>query len=85
MNGRKTNGDGSRRKPGRKRRGRGRAPQAPTAKTAGDFWGDVDSLPLVETVTLTSDPSAVDWCLQLWDRFLISTDREWWPFGGSFF
>ena len=61
MNGRKSNGDGSGRKTKqkRKRRGRGRATQAPTAKTAGDFWGDVENLPQVETVILTSDPSAV--------------------------
>lgn len=59
MSGRNTNSEGSRRKPKRKRRGRGGAPPAPTAKTAGDFWGDADSLPQVEAVTLTSDPSAV--------------------------
>ena len=60
MNGRNTNGDGSRRKPKpkRKRRSRGRAAQAPTAKTAGDFWGDAEKLPRVDSVTLTSDPSA---------------------------
>ena len=59
MSGRNPKSDGSKRKPKRKRRGRGGAPQAPTAKTAGDFWGDADSLPPVDAVTLTSDPSAV--------------------------
>lgn len=59
MNARNSNGNGSRRKSKRNRRGRGRSTQATTARTAGDFWGEVDKLPSVDTVDLTSDPSAV--------------------------
>jgi hypothetical protein len=59
MNPRNSNGDGSKRKSKRNRRGRGRSAQALTARTAGDFWGDVDKLPAVDSVTLTTDPSAV--------------------------
>lgn len=59
MNSHSSNGDGARRKSKRNRRGRGRSGQALTARTAGDFWGDVDKLPVVDSVTLTTDPSAV--------------------------
>ena len=52
------NGNG-RRKSKRNRRGRGRSGAAATARTAGDFWGDADKLPPIDSVTLTSDPSAV--------------------------
>jgi len=48
-----------RRKSKRNRRGRGRSGAAATARTAGDFWGDVEKLPPIDSVTLTSDPSAV--------------------------
>lgn len=52
-------GDHGKRRPKRNRRGRGRSTSAQTAKTTGDFWGDVDKLPTLDDVTLTSDPSAV--------------------------
>jgi hypothetical protein len=59
MSPRGSNGDGARRKSKRNRRGRGRSGKAQTARNAGDFWGDVEKLPPVDTVTLTTDPSAV--------------------------
>ena len=52
-------GGNGRRKSKRNRRGRGRSGAASTARNAGDFWGDVEKLPPVDSVTLTNDPSAV--------------------------
>lgn len=52
------NGEG-RAKSKRNRRGRGRSGAAATAKNAGDFWGDVEKLPDLDDVSLTTDPSAV--------------------------
>ena len=43
----------------RSRRGRGKGAAPGSAKTAGDFWGSADSLPSVEEVTVSADPSAV--------------------------
>ena len=58
MSSKGSNGEG-RRKPKRNRRGRGRSGQSTNARTAGDFWGDIDKIPAVDSVVLTSDPSAV--------------------------
>ena len=43
----------------RSRRGRGKGAAPGSARTSGDFWGSADKLPVVEEVTVTSDPSAV--------------------------
>ncbi|MFQ5558577.1 MAG: hypothetical protein ACE5GB_13865 [Acidimicrobiales bacterium] len=44
----------------RSRRGRAKpAASAATARTAGDFWGDVELLPTVDDVRVSTDPSAV--------------------------
>ncbi|MCY4176393.1 MAG: hypothetical protein OXD37_08700 [Acidimicrobiaceae bacterium] len=48
--------EGSRR---RSRRGRSKSAVAQSAKTASDFWGEVDKLPSVEEVVVSPDPSAV--------------------------
>jgi hypothetical protein len=59
VNARNGDDDGPRRRSKRNRRGRARPSQPSTARTSGDFWGDVDKLPSVDSVTLTPDPSAV--------------------------